>query len=244
VTPVAERFSRSAHLYEDEAIIQREAAARFDAWLAQCGGSRPRSMVEIGCGTGFLTQRLRTRYPESLITATDLAPLMVERCREVMGDSAGMRYAVCDGRDAVFDPAPDWIVSTMCFQWFDPLKDVLAHHLAQCKVLAFSIMLDGSFSAWRKAHESLSLVPGLHACPDYDALLHTCLQLGATKVQSDRIRLHRHHADGRSFARSLRAIGADQPRTGHVPVNLKPVLRLMENGCEADYEIGFFRVEK
>ena len=50
--------------------------------------------------------------------------------------------------------------------------------------------------------------------------------------------------DDRDAAWALRAIGADQPRAGHVPVNLKPVLRLMENGCEADYEIGFFRIEK
>lgn len=88
------------------------------------------------------------------------------------------------------------------------------------------------------------IIPGLHSCPNYDALLHTCLQLGASGVKSDRIWLHQHHSDGRAFARSLRAIGADEPRAGHVPVNLKPVLRLMENGCDADYEIGFFRIEK
>jgi malonyl-CoA O-methyltransferase len=244
LTPVAERFSQSAHLYEDEAVIQREAAARFEAWLARFGDVPPKHVVEIGCGTGFLTQRLRARYPGCFITATDLAPSMVERCREAMQDHPGNQFVVCDGRQAVFDPVPDWIVSTMCFQWFDPLKEVLEHHLAQCDVLAFSIMLDGSFSAWRRAHEALNLVPGLHSCPNYDALLQTCLQLGASEVKSDRIWLQQHHPDGRSFARSLRAIGADEPRSGHVPVNLKPVLRLLEDGCDADYEIGFFRIKK
>lgn len=244
VTPVAERFSRSAHLYESEALVQEEAAIRFDAWLARQVVARPGHIVEIGCGTGFLTRRLRERFPESLIQATDLAPAMVDRCREAMQACGGMQFAVCDGRDAIFDPEPDWIVSAMCFQWFDPLQAVLEHHLAQSKVLAFSIMLDGSFSAWRRAHQALNLVPGLHDCPNYDRLLQTCHRLGASKVHSERVWLHRHHADGRSFARSLRAIGADQPRAGHVPVSLKPVLRLLDKGFDADYEIGFFYIEK
>jgi hypothetical protein len=70
-----------------------------------------------------------------------------------------------------------------------------------------------------------------------------CRRLGASKVHSERVLLHWWHADGHSFARSLRAIGADQPRAGHLPVNLKPVLRLQDKGCDADDEIGFFYIE-
>jgi hypothetical protein len=63
-------------------------------------------------------------------------------------------------------------------------------------------------------------------------------------VHAQRISLTEAHADGLAFARSLRAIGADQPREGHHPANLRPVLRQLQNGCEANYEIGFFCIER
>lgn len=244
MTPVAERFSRSAHRYESEAVVQRAAAAQFDAWLSSQSTHAPRRIAEIGCGTGFLTRLLRTRFPDSLIQATDLAPMMIAHCRDAMRDDGRIEWRVCDGRDARFDPPPDWIVSAMCFQWFDPLLPVLRHHLSQARALGFSIMLDQSFSAWRAAHEKANLQPGLHRCPSYEQVLDACHALGGSRVRSERIRLYQEFADGCTFAQSLRAIGADMPRADHAPVNLKPVLRQLADGVTADYEIGFFYVER
>ena len=241
---VAERFSRSAHRYESEAVIQRAAAVRFDAWLSHQYALTPQRIAEIGCGTGFLTRLLRKRFPDSLIQATDLAPKMVEHCRNSMHGDGRVEWTVCDGRNVSFAPPQDWVVSAMCFQWFDPLLPVLRHHLSQSRALGFSIMLDRSFSAWRAAHENAGLQPGLHRCPSYEQVLDACHALGGSRVRSERIWLHQEFPDGRSFARSLRAIGADKPRTDHASVNLKPVLRILENGVTADYEIGFFYVER
>jgi malonyl-CoA O-methyltransferase len=111
-------------------------------------------------------------------------------------------------------------------------------------VLAFSIVLDGSFSAWRAAHERAGIAPGLHPCPNYQRLVDLCGQLGAARVRSARVIINEWHANGLSFAHSLRAIGADRPRAGHNPVSLKPVLRQLTRGFDADYEIGFFLIEK
>ena len=241
---VAARFSGAAGRYEQAALIQKEAALRFDVWLAQQITAQPESIAEIGCGTGLLTRLLHQRYPRARLHATDLAPAMVDSCRASLPAKPNLQFSVRDGRVATFDPAPDWVVSAMCFQWFDPLQAVLEHHLAASRVLAFSILLDGSFKAWRAAHERAGMAPGLHACPNYGQLLQMCERLGASRVRSERITVSEHHASGLSFAHSLRAIGADQPRAGHAPVSLKPVLRQLERGFDADYEIGFFLIER
>lgn len=240
----AERFSGAAQRYEQSAYIQKQAAAQFDAWLTELKLDAPRHIAEIGCGTGLLTRRLHARFPEARIEATDLAPAMVEFCRRALGDEHHIRYSVGDGRSMRFSSAPDWIVSAMCFQWLEPLLPVLRHHLTQSKLLAFSLVLDGSFSAWRDAHERAGIACGLRACPDYDTLLAQCRDLGATRVHAQRISLTEAHADGLDFANSLRAIGADQPRDGHFPANLRPVLRQLRNGFDANYEIGFFCIER
>jgi malonyl-CoA O-methyltransferase len=236
----AERFSEAAERYEQSAHIQKQAAALFDAWLAELNLKPPLHIAEIGCGTGLLTRLLHARYPHAALHATDLAPAMLAYCRRTLGDNENIRYTVCDGRDVRFDPAPHWIVSSMCFQWLDPLLAVLRHHLSQSKVLAFSLVLDGSFSAWRAAHERAGIESGLRICPDFDILLAQCRALGATQVHARRISLTEPHADGMDFATSLRAIGADQPREGHLPANLRSVLRQLRNGFDANYEIGFF----
>lgn len=241
---VAQRFSAAADRYEQAARIQAEAAVRFDAWLAQLGLDAPASITEIGCGTGFFTRLLHARFPHASLHATDLAPAMLERCRAGFPSKANLQFSLCDGRHASFESAPDWIVSTMCFQWFDPLLPVLKRYADCSRVLAFSIPLDGSFAEWRNAHERAGLAPGLLACPDYDALLRACQDLSNGRLHACRLSLSERHPDGLSFARSLRAIGADMAQAGHRPANLRPVLRQMEQGTTANYEIGFFCLEK
>lgn len=238
----AARFSNAAERYEQAAHVQKHAALQFDTWLAGSGLDVPQRIAEIGCGTGLLTRLLHARFPHAELEATDLAPAMVEYCRRMMDEAKQVRYRVCDGRDARFDPAPDWIVSAMCFQWLQPLRPILQHHLAQAQVLAFSLVLDESFTAWRAAHAQAGMEPGLQRLPNFEELLAKCRGLGT--VRTHRISLSERHADGPSFARSLRAIGADQPHDKHVPRNLRPVLRSLQNGFDANYDIGFFCIER
>ena len=132
----------------------------------------------------------------------------------------------------------------MCFQWLTPLKPLLQHHLANSRLLAFSIMLDGSFAEWHAAHQRLGLCAGLQPLLSYEAVLDACQIPGAQRVHAHRISLAEHHADGLLFAGSLRAIGADQPTENHRPVNLRAVCRQLQQGLTANYEIGFFCIER
>lgn len=244
---VGERFAAAAGRYSQHARAQAEAAQAFDAWLArQAGGAAPRRIVELGCGTGFLTERLHRRHPGALLLATDIAPGMVAHCRQRLGASdPQLQFAVCDARTASFAGTPDWIVSAFCFQWFgDALPQLLARLLPQGRVLACSVLLDGSFAGWEAAHRAAGLQSGLRRLPDWDALRAACAALPARRVVAERVRIDEPHADGLSFARALRAIGADTPRPGHRPVPLRAVLRTMAGGYSANYEVGFLWIER
>ncbi|WP_119155036.1 methyltransferase domain-containing protein [Caldimonas tepidiphila] len=242
---VGQRFAAAAGRYSEHARAQAEAAQAFDAWLAlQAGAAAPRRIVELGCGTGFLTERLRRRHPGARLLATDIAPGMVAQCRARLGGGEGLEFAVCDARRAAFEQA-DWLVSSFCFQWFDDLPQVLAQLLPQARVLAFSVPMDGSFAGWRDAHHAAGLECGLRQLPRWDDLRAACDALGARRVVAERITIDEPHADGLSFARALRAIGADTPRPDHRPVPLRAVLRAMEEGgYTANYEVGFFWIER
>lgn len=242
--PVARRFSDAAQRYEQSAKVQKLAAAQFDEWLAGLGLAAPDAIAEIGCGTGFFSRLLRQRYSNARLCLSDLAPEMVAVCRAQFAPSNLLRFEVQDGRSARFDPPANWVLSTMCFQWFQPLRPVLEHHLAHSRVLAFSILLDGSFSAWEGAHQALGVRSGLQSMLSFDAVLEACQLSAVQRIHTQRISLDEKHPDGLSFASSLRAIGADQAKENHRPVNLRAVCRQLENGFSANYEIGFFCLER
>lgn len=242
--PVATRFSDAAHRYDAVAKIQAQAATEFDLWLASLALPMPDSIAEIGCGTGFFTQLLHQRYANAALCVTDVAPHMLAVCEAKFAASPLLRFALFDGKNACFTHRPDWVLSTMCFQWFTPLKPVLERQFAQSRVLAFSILLDGSFSQWQAAHQRLGLACGLQPLMGFAEVLDVCHVVGARRVHAHHISLAEYHSDGLAFAASLRAIGADQPRDNHLPVNLRAVCRQLQQGITANYEIGFFCIER
>lgn len=57
----------------------------FDLLKSRLAGKAPRRILEVGCGTGFLTQMLHEAWPEAELIATDIAPKMLERARNRVG---------------------------------------------------------------------------------------------------------------------------------------------------------------
>jgi malonyl-CoA O-methyltransferase len=241
---IAANFSRAALTYTKAATIQKQAAYLFDIWLAEHATSAPRSIIELGCGTGFLSRHLQQRYPHTALHLTDLSAAMLTQCQETLPHSEQVSFAQLDAQHARFNPTPDWIVSAMCFQWFDNLPEIITRHCQQSRLLAFSILLDGSFFQWKQAHRDLHQQDGLRTLPkehDLLAFLHT---LKGWRMQYHIVDLLEHHANGQAFVTTLRNIGAHQARTGYRPINLRPLFRIFQNGLDAEYRIGFFLLER
>jgi SAM-dependent methyltransferase len=98
------RFDRAASTYEAHARVQADMAkALIDLLPGEPEAFRKGSILEMGCGTGLLTRRIRNRFPESAMIATDAAPRMLEKARA--GCALYTRDAH-DAREASGNPAP------------------------------------------------------------------------------------------------------------------------------------------
>ena len=239
---IGRAFGAAAPAYDAHASVQRMAAERLAEMIAARRlPSRPR-ILEIGCGTGFLTAAILRRLPDAEIVATDLSPAMAAACRAA---NPAPLYAVMDGERPCFAPGSfDVVCASLAVQWFEERAPALARLCELLRpggVLAVSTLLSETFAEWRRAHEDEGLEPGV---PDFAApeeMQHFSCRGAALSLEHER--LVEPYADGASFVRTLKAIGAGTPRSGRAALSapdLRRVLRRFEAaGAAATYHLGY-----
>ncbi|MDP3425806.1 MAG: methyltransferase domain-containing protein [Humidesulfovibrio sp.] len=234
---VANSFGHRARDYTSHAHLQQHTARALAAFLHDNGGLPSGPVVEIGCGTGLLTELLHA--PGQPYLATDLSPEMLEQCRARLEGHAGqgLSLAVLDGQTAAFAAPPAAIVSNLTCQWFvDPVSGI-ARLARQTPLLAFSVPLHGSFPEWEAAFADLGRTSGLLPLPREHALLAALEALGPARLVHSVEERPQHFPSATAFADSFRLIGADQPRAGYVPAPIRPVLKRFSNGLYATARI-------
>jgi trans-aconitate methyltransferase len=108
-------FHRVAASYDARSVAQRAAADRLLSLLELEGGE---DVLDVGCGTGYLLERLRERTSGRLV-GVDPSPEMIERARARGLEGVELRVGAAEGLDerAAFDA----VVSNSAFHWFrDP----------------------------------------------------------------------------------------------------------------------------
>ena len=103
--------------FYDQALIQRLTYRPVhDGVVAALRSYRPRRVLDLGCGTGLLSERLRDELPRVEIVGCDYSRGMLReaharapRARWAQGNALQLPF-----RDASFDA----VVSTEAFHWF------------------------------------------------------------------------------------------------------------------------------
>ena len=79
---IADNFGHAAVAYHAQATLQKQSAAHLlnlaEPWLTHLPDG---SILEVGCGTGFITQQLIQRFEGRSLTITDLSAAMLEFCQ-------------------------------------------------------------------------------------------------------------------------------------------------------------------
>jgi len=114
---IKERFSKAAGLYDRYADHHRLIAGRLMDFAPQSVFAGP--ILEIGCGTGILTEKLLEFYPDSPLIALDISPTMIHRCQSKLNYSKRVSFLVTDaemycGQANRFS----LVVSSCSLQWF------------------------------------------------------------------------------------------------------------------------------
>src|SRR5690349_20028791 len=98
-----------------------ERARPFGDLVTRVRAEAPRSVVDLGCGTGELTATLRRRWPDADVRGVDSSPEMVDRADR----STGVGYELADLRDWRPEEPVDVLVSNAALQWVPGHLDLL-----------------------------------------------------------------------------------------------------------------------
>jgi SAM-dependent methyltransferase len=109
----------------DQPLVQRLTYRPVhDAVVAALRGLQPRRILDVGCGTGLLTARLRRAFGEASVVGCDFSHGMLVHARAHDGSIAWLQGDAC--RLPVRDGAADVVVTTEAFHWFPDQPAALA----------------------------------------------------------------------------------------------------------------------
>lgn len=246
-TFIQDAFGTAAKTYEQQAPVQKWTAELLRQYVESLDLGEVQTILEIGCGTGFLTRELMDLFPNAKWTVTDLSVEMLETCRQNVPYEAEFRQM--DGEFPSIEGKFDLIISSLAMQWFADLEggiQRLANLLTPAGHMVFTTLGQQSFCEWRCCLEELSLPVGLH---DYPSLaVAQSYDVGQKAIGfSSRIK-KQAYPNGLAFLKALKSIGAQSPKSGYQSMNAKDMRRVMahldqKGDCAMTYEILLGHIE-
>ena len=110
---ISHNFSRSAATYDQHALLQRKMA---DELLDKIKSHSPLKILDVGCGTGYLTMKLAAMFSQAEVIGIDIAPGMIAEAKK--RDQVNLNFMLGDGEELAFpDHSFDLIVSNATLQW-------------------------------------------------------------------------------------------------------------------------------
>jgi malonyl-CoA O-methyltransferase len=208
---VSRSFSAAAGAYDGAAAAQDEIAEGLVRALP--AGLAPRSIVELGCGTGLLTARLLRRFPAATLLGLDLAEGMIEVCRLRLGAEPRARLLVADAEDPRACAGPVDLVATSCVaQWFADPEGTLRRWgaaLAPGGLVAAALLVRGSYPELDAAHRAAFGAPfGGLAFPAEDEVLALVRRAGLLALRAEPAVAGVAYGSARDALASFRGLGA------------------------------------
>ena len=118
---IENNFTRHSELYDQHSDVQKHIASLL---LEQLNGDSPKSILDIGCGTGWYTKRLSEKYPNSVIQAIDISPNMIEYAKKIR-NIENINFTVGDAEKVEFTEDFDLITSNATLHWFSDFPSAL-----------------------------------------------------------------------------------------------------------------------
>ena len=208
---IAQRFGSAASHYDEQALAQRQSAQQLIAEQTLQG-----RVLDIGCGTGWLTRHIAEHHPIDCIVALDIALPMLT--------AAHLQYPLIMPiqADAAFLPFKensfDAVVSNFALQWLASPQNFaqeLARVLAQDGQFCLAIPVDGTLTELNQAWAQVDTSRHTNQFFSTPTWLEALQSAGLTIKNQQQSAFYQYYDSTKALLKSLKAIGANelqQPR--------------------------------
>ena len=111
---MVQQFDKAAKTYNRFASIQAISADKLLNGIAPCS---PKTVLDIGCGTGLLTKTIASQYPTAIIDAVDVSSNMINELASQK--ISNINTSCSDFNQQTLSKKYDMIVSNAAIHWMD-----------------------------------------------------------------------------------------------------------------------------
>ncbi len=212
---IARAFGRSAGSYDKHADLQRQVADCLLAMLPVNVHSA--RILDLGCGTGYCSARLRQRFPASSVLALDLAlPMLTVAARQLNAEAdqaaANVQMLCADAQALPLKSnSVDLLVSSLALQWCSDPVAVFAgirRVLRPGGIALVSTMGPATLQALREAWAAVDADShGNEFLPA--SQLQQAAATAGLQMQLQRDVVVRHYSSLLALAHEMKALGAN-----------------------------------
>ena len=217
---VKAHFERAAGTYDAAAVLQAEVARRLLERLDLIKLS-PKTVLDLGAGTGLATADLLGRYPKSSVVALDLA---INMLRQVIHRGSWRRRASLVGADAAVMPFAgdtfDLVYSSLMLQWCQPPDAVLreiSRVLVPEGVIMFATLGPDTLHELRESWSTIDKAQHVSVFMDMHDVGDAMVRAGFRDPVVDMETITLTYKGVPDLLRDLKALGATNAATGRTP---------------------------
>ncbi len=242
---IAENFGSSVTAYHEQANVQKEVAERLIASLRPWRDILPPGpILEVGCGTGFVTKGIVDLYPKREKIITDLSDEMVSFCKDRFQSVENISFQQLDAEQMEADePRYGMTVCGFAAQWFkDPALTLgkLMEATRPGGLLLASFPGSESFPEWKKCCEELGIPFTGNDLPDTEEMV---IKMSTGPVQLDYYEdtVTETYPSALHFFRHLKTIGVATHRSGRAlrPAEMKMLINHWDKQNNGDITVSY-----
>ncbi|WIF95520.1 malonyl-ACP O-methyltransferase BioC [Caminicella sporogenes] len=247
------RFSRNVKNYNKYANVQKKMGDNLINHIKN-DNLHIKKILEIGCGTGYLTKKLINNFSSAKITAVDIAPGMIEYVKFNIKYN-NVNFICGDIEEIDLNDKYDLIISNATFQWFNYLEktiDKLIGLLNINGILCFSTFGKNTFKelgeAFNKAKNILKVSekvsPSQSFCSSKE-LFDICNNINRNNLKDIEINLletyeYEYFNCCTDFLYSVKKIGANNSQRGRnitTPDFIKKVIDIYDRDYQKNGKV-------